>query len=82
MAYKERAPSPTKEKQQPASVKTKGGGKGGKSEKGGKEKEKAGSGSRPGSQQFDFTKPHWTLRVVSDQAAAVSSPTLTLALSL
>ncbi|XP_041351984.1 androglobin-like isoform X2 [Gigantopelta aegis] len=71
VAYKERAPSPTKEKQQPATnIKLKGGGKGGKSEKGSKDKDKAGSGSRPGSQQFDFTKPHWTLRVVSDQAAA------------
>ena len=43
--------------------------KGGKGGKGSKEKEKG--GSRPPSQQFDFTKPNWTLRIVSDASAAV-----------
>ncbi len=51
-----------------ASSKSKEKGAKGKGGKGDKDKEK---GSRPPSQQFDITKPNWTLRVVSDGAAAV-----------
>jgi hypothetical protein len=52
-----------------AATSSKGGkDKGGKAK--GKEKEK---GSRPPSQQFDMTKPHWVMRIVSDGNAAVSS---------
>lgn len=72
---KEREQSPTgqasKEQKTPQ-----GTAKGGKAK--GKEKDKAdkskpgASNSRPPSVTFDITKPHWTLRIVSDAPAAVS----------
>lgn len=71
VAYKERPPSPTKNEKLPQA-----GQKGkpkGKVEKGGKEKQDN-KGSRPPSQQFDITKPNWTLRIVVDAATAVSGP--------
>lgn len=69
VAYKERPVSPQKnEKSAPASQKGKP--KGGKTDKGVKEKEKETKGSRPPSQQFDITKPHWTLRIVLDANSA------------
>lgn len=50
--------------------------KGKEKDKGGKGKDKAAKekdkSSRPPSQQFDHSKPNWTLRVVSDATAAVS----------
>ncbi|XP_074663197.1 androglobin-like [Tubulanus polymorphus] len=58
---KERAPSPSKETKSSPAAKGKGKDKG----KGGKDKDK-GQSSRPPSQQFDFLKPHYVLRVVSD----------------
>lgn len=67
VAFKERPPSSKAEKST-AKSKDKGG-KGGKAGKGDKDKDKA---SRPPSQQFDVNRPNWTLRVVSDGAAAVS----------
>ena len=57
--------TPMKEKSQSATL-AKGKGKGGK----GKEKEKE-KGSRPPSNQFDYSKPNWLLRVVSDASATV-----------
>ena len=49
----------------------------GKKSKDGKESRssKNQSGSRPASQQlnFDTTKPHWTLRIVTDSSFAVSA---------
>ena len=69
VAYKERPPSPTKtEKSPPAGQKGK---PKGKVEKGSKDKQDN-KGSRPPSQQFDITKPNWTLRIVVDAATAVS----------
>ena len=66
MSYKERPPSAPKEAKQAAATKGKDAkAKGSK----GKDKDK---NSRPPSQQFDFTKPNWTLRVVSDGSVAVS----------
>uniref|UniRef100_A0A0B7A9C8 Androglobin domain-containing protein n=1 Tax=Arion vulgaris TaxID=1028688 RepID=A0A0B7A9C8_9EUPU len=41
----------------------------GTKEKAGKDKGQDGKGSRPSSQHFDITKPHWTLRVVVDATA-------------
>ncbi|KAK3803170.1 hypothetical protein RRG08_067346 [Elysia crispata] len=68
VSNKERPPSPPKVEKTPAGgSKTKA--KGGK-DKGGKDKGQDGKGSRPSSQQFDITKPHWTLRVVSDAVTA------------
>ena len=50
----------------------------GKKSKDGKESRssKNQSGSRPASQQqnFDTTKPHWTLRIVTDASLSVSVP--------
>ena len=64
MAFKERPISAAKIEKTPAASKTKDKGAKGKGGKGDK-------GSRPASQQFDVTKPNWTLRVVSDGSAAV-----------
>lgn len=74
VANKDRPPSPPKQEKVPASASTnKSGAKGGKGGKDkGKDKDKDGKGSRPPSQAFDQTKPHWTLRVVSDEKEAVS----------
>ena len=73
VAFKEKqADEPPKAEKAPAAAdKGKGakGGKGGKDKSG---KDKDGKGSRPPSQQFDLTKPHWTLRVVSDASCSVS----------
>ncbi|CAG2214036.1 Androglobin [Mytilus edulis] len=68
IANKERPASPPKQEKVPASASTnKSGAKGGKGGKDkGKDKDKDGKGSRPPSQAFDQSKPHWTLRVVSD----------------
>ncbi|CAC5378199.1 Androglobin [Mytilus coruscus] len=68
IANKERPASPPKQEKVPASASTnKSGTKGGKGGKDkGKDKDKDGKGSRPPSQAFDQSKPHWTLRVVSD----------------
>ncbi|XP_071138082.1 androglobin-like isoform X44 [Mytilus edulis] len=68
VANKERPASPPKQEKVPASASTnKSGAKGGKGGKDkGKDKDKDGKGSRPPSQAFDQSKPHWTLRVVSD----------------
>ena len=66
VAFKERPASAAKAEKTPAASKTKdkvGKGKGGKGDKD--------KSSRPPSQQFDITKPNWTLRVVSDGSAAV-----------
>ena len=56
----------------------------GKKTKDGKESRssKNQSGSRPASQQlnFDSTKPHWTLRIVTDANFAVSIVSISLAL--
>ena len=71
VSYKERPPSAPKEsKTAAAAAASKGKDAKAKTTKGGKDKDK---NSRPPSQQFDFTKPNWTLRVVSDGTAAVSS---------
>ena len=64
VAFKERPISEAKTEKAPAASKTKDKGGKGKGAKGDK-------GSRPPSQQFDVTKPNWTLRVVSDGSAAV-----------
>ncbi|XP_033740802.1 androglobin-like isoform X8 [Pecten maximus] len=71
IANKDRPPSPPKQEKAPAaSSSTQKGGKGGKTDKkGGKDKDKDQKGSRPPSQAFDMTKPHWTLRVVSDASS-------------
>ena len=66
VAFKERPISAAKAEKAPVSSKAKD--KGGKGKGGKGEKDK---GSRPPSQQFDITKPNWTLRVVSDGIAAV-----------
>ena len=66
VAFKERPISAAKAEKAPVSSKAKD--KGGKGKGGKGEKDK---GSRPPSQQFDITKPNWTLRVVSDGSAAV-----------
>ena len=73
IANKERPASPPKQEKVPASASTnKSGAKGGKGgkDKGGKDKDKDGKGSRPPSQAFDQSKPHWTLRVISDDKEA------------
>lgn len=69
MAFKERAPSPPREKAA-KDTKTSKAAKGGK-DKGGKDKD--GKSSRPPSQQFDISKPFWVLRFVSDASAVVSN---------
>ncbi|OWF38911.1 Androglobin [Mizuhopecten yessoensis] len=71
VANKDRPPSPPKQEKAPAtSSSSQKGGKGGKTDKkGGKDKDKDQKGSRPPSQAFDMTKPHWTLRVVSDASS-------------
>ena len=73
VAFKEKQTDdpPKAEKAPAAADKGKGakGGKGGKDKAG---KDKDGKGSRPPSQQFDLTKPHWTLRIVSDASSSVS----------
>ncbi|ELT91375.1 hypothetical protein CAPTEDRAFT_224147 [Capitella teleta] len=61
VSHKQRDSSPPRSEK--ATAASKGKDKGGK----GKGKEK---GSRPPSQQFDMTKPHWLMRVVSDGNAA------------
>ncbi|ESO89380.1 hypothetical protein LOTGIDRAFT_229226 [Lottia gigantea] len=66
VAFKERAPSPPS-KTEKAAPSSKGKQKG-KGEKSSKDKET--KTSRPPSQQFDFTKPFWTLRIVSDEKSA------------
>ncbi|KAL3881172.1 hypothetical protein ACJMK2_027629 [Sinanodonta woodiana] len=70
VAFKEKPTeeAPKAEKTAIAADKAQKGGKGAKGgkEKGGKEKDSKAQGSRPSSQQFDHTRPHWTLRVVSD----------------
>ncbi|XP_076467316.1 androglobin-like isoform X4 [Babylonia areolata] len=67
VAYKERPPSPAKnEKSPPAGQKGK---PKGKVDKGAKDKQDN-KGSRPPSQQFDITKPNWTLRIVVDATSA------------
>ncbi|XP_022081747.1 androglobin-like [Acanthaster planci] len=66
-ANKERPASPGKEGGKGPATK---GEKKGKGKDKGKDKDKdkdKGNTSRPPSQQFDFTKPNWTLRVVLDQ---------------
>lgn len=75
VANKERPASPPKQEKVPASASTnKSGAKGGKGGKDkGKDKDKDGKGSRPPSQAFDQSKPHWTLRVVSDDKESVST---------
>ncbi|KAK3097303.1 hypothetical protein FSP39_008511 [Pinctada imbricata] len=65
---KERPPSAPKQEKTQASSSSKDKGKGAKGKDKGKDKDGKG-GSRPPSQQFDNSKPHWTLRVVSDAAA-------------
>lgn len=72
MEYKERLPSPPKTEKSPPAAGQKGKPKGSKPEKGSKDKASENKGSRPSSQQFDLTKPHWSLRVVIDAGAAVS----------
>ena len=71
VASKERPPSPPKQEKTQASTGSKDKGKGGKGKDKGKDKDGKG-GSRPPSQQFDNSKPHWTLRIVSDAAAEVN----------
>ncbi|XP_025099309.1 androglobin-like isoform X4 [Pomacea canaliculata] len=70
MEYKERLPSPPKTEKSPPAAGQKGKPKGSKPEKGSKDKASENKGSRPSSQQFDLTKPHWSLRVVIDAGAA------------
>lgn len=76
MANKERPPSPPKQEKTAASTSSKDKGKGGAKGKD-KGKDKDQKGSRPSSQQFDHSKPHWSLRIASDASAAVRHfPTL------
>lgn len=63
-ANKERPASPGKGDGKNSSSR---GDKGKKGKDKGKEKEKEKGSSRPPSQQFDHTKPYWTLRIVLDQ---------------
>ncbi|XP_067675678.1 androglobin-like isoform X1 [Haliotis asinina] len=70
VSYKERPPSPPKEKAPAAATQKGKQSKGSKADKGSKEKDKDNKGSRPPSQQFDMTKPFWTFRIVSDASAA------------
>nr|XP_022294389.1 androglobin-like isoform X19 [Crassostrea virginica] len=69
MANKERPPSPPKQEKTAASTSSKDKGKGGAKGKD-KGKDKDQKGSRPSSQQFDHSKPHWSLRIASDASAA------------
>ena len=66
VSFKERAPSPPRSEKMASAASNKGKGK--DKGKAAKEKDK---GSRPPSQQFDFTKPNWTLRIISDGTAMV-----------
>jgi hypothetical protein len=75
VANKERPPSPPKQEKTAASTSSKDKGKGGAKGKD-KGKDKDQKGSRPSSQQFDHTKPHWNLRIASDASGAVSIHTL------
>ncbi|KAL5010667.1 hypothetical protein ScPMuIL_012972 [Solemya velum] len=73
IANKDRPPSPVKSEKEKTSTSASSSQKGSKTGKGAKDKggkEKDSKGSRPPSQQFDFTKPHWMLRFVSDALAA------------
>ncbi|XP_061176714.1 androglobin-like isoform X2 [Saccostrea echinata] len=69
VANKERPPSPPKQEKTAASTGSKDKGKGGAKGKD-KGKDKDQKGSRPSSQQFDHSKPHWSLRIASDASAA------------
>ena len=69
VANKERPPSPAKNEKAASGTSSKAKAKGKDKDKGSKEKA---HGSRPPSQQFDLTKPNWTLRIVSDGIASVS----------
>ncbi|XP_062575227.1 androglobin-like [Saccostrea cucullata] len=69
VANKERPPSPPKQEKTAASTSSKDKGKGGAKGKD-KGKDKDQKGSRPSSQQFDHSKPHWSLRIASDASAA------------
>ena len=65
-------PAPRSEKMtSAASNKGKDKDKGGKGKDKGAKEKGGDRGSRPPSQQFDFTKPNWTLRIVSDASNAV-----------
>lgn len=66
---KERPPSPPKQEKTAASTGSKDKGKGGAKGKD-KGKDKDQKGSRPSSQQFDHSKPHWSLRIASDASSA------------
>ena len=72
VSNKDRPPSPPKQEKAPAAAGSKGKQAKGAKDKGAKDKGGDGKSSRPSSQQFDITKPNWTLRVVSDAVAAVS----------
>lgn len=69
---KERPPSPPKQEKTAASTGSKDKGKGGAKGKD-KGKDKDQKGSRPSSQQFDHSKPHWSLRIASDASSAVNT---------
>ncbi|XP_048766494.2 androglobin-like isoform X7 [Ostrea edulis] len=69
VANKERPPSPPKQEKTAASTSSKDKGKGGAKGKD-KGKDKDQKGSRPSSQQFDHSKPHWNLRIASDASGA------------
>lgn len=71
---KERPPSPPKQEKTAASTGSKDKGKGGAKGKD-KGKDKDQKGSRPSSQQFDHSKPHWSFRIASDASSAVSTCT-------
>lgn len=66
---KERPPSPPKQEKTAASTGSKDKGKGGAKGKD-KGKDKDQKGSRPSSQQFDHSKPHWSFRIASDASSA------------
>lgn len=69
---KERPPSSPKQEKTAASTGSKDKGKGGAKGKD-KGKDKDQKGSRPSSQQFDHSKPHWSLRIASDASSAVNT---------
>lgn len=70
---REQSPNAHTSKEQKTPQGTAKGGKAKSKDKSDKvEKGKGGSVSRPPSVSFDITKPHWTLRVVSDAPTAVS----------
>nr|KAG5705054.1 hypothetical protein BaRGS_018784 [Batillaria attramentaria] len=70
VGYKERPASPAKNEKTAPAAGQKAKPKGSKVEKPGKDKGQEGKGSRPPSQQFDITKPSWTLRIVVDANTA------------